>query len=94
MLKGVSAARRTLEKPPLWMTSRSFVSPACAPRAAPTSCDSEVGTQTMVEPAYGHDHDMTHGVPEPSTWAMMLLGFAGIGFMAYRRKSKRALTAA
>lgn len=33
-------------------------------------------------------------VPEPSTWAMMLLGFAGIGFMAYRRKSKRALMAA
>jgi hypothetical protein len=26
------------------------------------------------------------GVPEPSTWAMMILGFAGIGFMAYRRK--------
>jgi hypothetical protein len=26
-------------------------------------------------------------VPEPSTWAMMLLGFAGIGFMAYRRKN-------
>ena len=51
MLKGVSAARRTLEKPPFWMTSRSFVSPACAPRAAPTSCDSEVGTQIMVEPA-------------------------------------------
>jgi hypothetical protein len=25
-------------------------------------------------------------VPEPSTWAMMLLGFAGLGFMAYRRK--------
>ena len=33
-------------------------------------------------------------VPEPSTWAMMLLGFAGIGFMAYRRKSKPALMAA
>jgi uncharacterized protein (TIGR03118 family) len=29
-------------------------------------------------------------VPEPSTWAMLLLGFAGIGFMAYRRKSKPA----
>lgn len=28
-------------------------------------------------------------VPEPSTWAMMILGFAGIGSMAYRRKSKR-----
>ena len=26
-------------------------------------------------------------VPEPSTWAMMLLGFAGIGFMSYRRKN-------
>jgi hypothetical protein len=26
-------------------------------------------------------------VPEPSTWAMMILGFAGIGFLAYRRKT-------
>jgi hypothetical protein len=25
-------------------------------------------------------------VPETSTWAMMILGFAGVGFMAYRRK--------
>lgn len=25
-------------------------------------------------------------VPEPSTWAMMILGFLGIGFMAYRHK--------
>jgi CHRD domain len=32
-------------------------------------------------------------VPELSTWAMMLLGFAGVGFMAYRRKSKPALMA-
>jgi hypothetical protein len=29
-------------------------------------------------------------VPEPSTWAMMLLGFAGLGFMAYRRTKKSA----
>jgi hypothetical protein len=27
-------------------------------------------------------------VPEPSTWAMMILGFIGVGFMAYRRKPK------
>ena len=27
-------------------------------------------------------------VPEPSTWAMMLIGFAGLGFMAYRRTRK------
>lgn len=25
-------------------------------------------------------------VPEPSTWAMMILGFCGLGFMAYHRK--------
>lgn len=33
-------------------------------------------------------------VPEPSTWAMMILGFAGVGFMAYRRKAKPVLMAA
>ena len=27
--------------------------------------------------------------PEPSTWAMMLLGFAGLGFMGYRASAKR-----
>jgi hypothetical protein len=32
--------------------------------------------------------NLTGPVPEPSTWAMLLLGFAGLGFMAYRRKSK------
>jgi hypothetical protein len=36
----------------------------------------------------------TSAVPEPSTWAMMMLGFAGLGFMAYRRKSKPAWLAA
>ena len=25
-------------------------------------------------------------VPEDSPWAMLVLGFAGVGFMAYRRK--------
>jgi len=33
------------------------------------------------------------GVPEPSTWAMMILGFAGIGFMAYRRSRKSSAMA-
>jgi hypothetical protein len=31
------------------------------------------------------------GVPEPSTWAMMIFGFFGVGFMAYRRKSRTSL---
>jgi len=33
-------------------------------------------------------------VPEPSTWAMMLLGFAGVGFAAYRRKRNTLANAA
>lgn len=38
--------------------------------------------------------DTVAAVPEPSTWAMMILGFAGVGFMAYRRRQSAALTAA
>jgi PEP-CTERM motif len=33
------------------------------------------------------DNVVLTAVPEPSTWAMMILGFFGVGFMAYRRKS-------
>jgi PEP-CTERM motif-containing protein len=33
-------------------------------------------------------------VPEPSTWAMMILGFVGVGFMAYRRRNQAAALAA
>jgi hypothetical protein len=33
-------------------------------------------------------------VPEPSTWAMMILGFAGIGFMGYRRRKGTTAPAA
>lgn len=31
----------------------------------------------------------TAAVPEPSTWIMMLLGFAGLGFGMYRRNARR-----
>jgi hypothetical protein len=41
---------------------------------------------TMME-SIGYDGT----VPEPSTWAMMLIGFAGLGFAGYRA-SRRALT--
>jgi hypothetical protein len=34
-------------------------------------------------------------VPEPSTWAMVIVGFFGLGFMAHRRRNQfSALTAA
>jgi hypothetical protein len=30
--------------------------------------------------------NISSAVPESTTWAMMILGFMGVGFMAYRRK--------
>ena len=33
-------------------------------------------------------------IPEPSTWAMMMLGFAGIGFIGYQTKRASGATAA
>ena len=38
--------------------------------------------------------EFTSPVPEPSTWAMMLLGFAGIGWAGYHKAKKAHSTAA
>lgn len=32
--------------------------------------------------------NISAAVPEPATWAMMVMGFLGVGFMAYRRRDK------
>ena len=48
-LNGVSVALRKRLKPPAAITSPSRFSPACAPRAKPTSCDSEAGVQRRVD---------------------------------------------
>ncbi len=37
----------------------------------------------------GNDFSLA-AVPEPSTWAMMLLGFAGLGFAGYRGAKRKA----
>jgi hypothetical protein len=34
------------------------------------------------------------GVPEPSTWAMMVLGFAGLGFAGNRTRARSTVLAA
>jgi PEP-CTERM motif len=34
------------------------------------------------------EFDMGSSVPEPSTWAMMMLGFLGLGYAAFRRSAK------
>jgi hypothetical protein len=33
-------------------------------------------------------YENIQAVPEPSTWAMMLMGFAGVGFMTYFRRCR------
>jgi len=55
----------------------------CQPSAAPQNC------------CYGPalDNVTVTAVPEPSTWAMMILGFAGVGYMTYRRRKVAALAA-
>jgi hypothetical protein len=45
------------------------------------------GTNVLLELVEGSQLVSVRGVPEPATWAMMILGFAGIGLMAYRRKA-------
>ncbi len=39
---------------------------------------------------FGFDLAIGGAVPEPSTWAMMLVGFAGLGFASYRSTQRRA----
>ena len=40
------------------------------------------------------DNFVSATVPEPSTWAMLLVGFAGLGFVSYRTARKGAARAA
>jgi len=43
-------------------------------------------------PAFELDNvALTAAVPEASTWAMMLLGFLGLGFLGYRKSSKTSV---
>ena len=51
------------------------------------------GTIPAMLPEVRIEGELTAAVPEPSTWAMMLLGFAGIGYGVYRRKRTAALAA-
>ena len=40
------------------------------------------------------DAGFASAVPEPATWAMMLLGFLGMGFVGYRRSARRGTMSA
>ena len=64
----------------------------------PASLKVGVGAEQIVTVEAGNVEIATvavaGAVPEPSTWAMMILGFAGVGFMAYRRRNQTASLAA
>jgi PEP-CTERM motif len=57
--------------------------------------------QLQAYPGAGADFTGTYSVsgpvvaavPEPSTWAMMILGFLGVGFLGYRKSSKSSTPA-
>jgi hypothetical protein len=60
-----------------------------------TSLPSSEQFNVLDGPQYGVRYGgVAYAVPEPSAWAMMLLGFAGIGVLTYRRAGKRAAAAA
>jgi hypothetical protein len=45
-----------------------------------------------VQLTYTGDFNMTlTAVPEPSTWAMMVAGFAGLGFVGWRARRRTAV---
>ena len=55
---------------------------------SPWQANDDDAAQVRIEGVYA-----VAAVPEPSTWAMMALGFAGVGYMTYRRRKVAALTA-
>jgi hypothetical protein len=42
---------------------------------------------TSTQAAFEID-SITTAVPEPSTWALLMIGFAGLGFLGYRRSNR------
>jgi hypothetical protein len=67
-----------------------FVSSAYGYGSYPLDDPSGLLTLTLLD--YGSPWVLT-AVPEPSTWAMLILGFVGTGVMTYRRRMSPALSA-
>lgn len=53
-------------------------------------CDPHLGSSGTIRYVLGGNTSFASAVPEPSTWAMMILGFLGLGIFAHRRSSKAA----
>jgi hypothetical protein len=59
------------------------------------SCDPAQGSTGLIRYVLGQSDKggeaaFATAAPEPSTWAMMILGFLGVGFVAYRRSARSA----
>jgi hypothetical protein len=65
---------------------------AFAPIDAPIGLVDALGVVTFVDPPL--PNALAGSVPESPTWAMMLLGFAGLGLAGYRTSRKSAALAA
>jgi PEP-CTERM motif len=63
----------------------AFASPLQVTASGTTYTFADISNQSV--DSLGSITAIAAPVPEASTWAMLLLGFAGLGFMAYRRKN-------
>jgi hypothetical protein len=52
-----------------------------------------VSYPTLADQGDNGSWSLTRGVPEPSTWAMMGLGFAGLAFAGYRARKRTVAVA-
>jgi hypothetical protein len=86
----------------LWLTGLDPAAPIIAFNGGSIGGFNEIGvvnpTTGVVETSFLTGVTGLHGMdfvaaPEPSTWAMMLLGFAGLGFLGYRASAKRVTLA-
>jgi hypothetical protein len=76
-----------------------IIQPWNNPGPGSTTIATQLSNNGVVVDAYNGQYStaswsLTAAVPEPATWAMMIVGFLGVGFVAYRRKSNHSFRVA
>jgi hypothetical protein len=61
----------------------------------PATGTADITVSPLTVTGFGGEGELLQllGVPEPSTWVMMTLGFAGLAFAGYRKSRKSAMVA-
>jgi hypothetical protein len=75
------------------------ISPATGDKLAPNTnlwilvsgITFDTATFTSTGNSFEFDQEHVKFIPEPSTWVMVMAGFAGLGYAAFRRKGKARL---